>query len=724
MKISHFTTYIILGTVLIACSSDTEPFGEQNADNSFMNIDINQVSFDENRSATVNVEASKDLEWVVVSSDSWIKIDKSSATGSSSISISVSEDNPQTTSRKGSLTLRSRRYHLSNIINVEQKGTYLNVSTSKADYPIAGGNCNVTVESNAAWSIKSTAEWLSTSISKGQMGKSSFTITAQPNTMDVERSTTIEVYTDNKAVSHKIEIIQSPIVLTLSANTLSAKPEGEQFTLGITSNSSWSISSADSWCTISPSSGNENGKVTLSVSSNTGTSNRSTTITVKSGSISRTVRVSQVCATLSVDETPITFSPEASTKTLTVTSNTNWEATSNAAWCTVKQNNGQLTISATKNDTDAQRTASVTIKALGLTKTIKVTQQKAMLTLSPSSAISFNPEGGSQSLVISTNVDWTANSDAEWCTVSIKSGKGDKTITINASENRVGSQRSAIITVKTAFHTKRVTVTQANTTLKVSKESVSFGASQSTTNIAITTNAKWTLSSSANWLSVTPSSGSGDASISITANDASSSSAREATVIVKALELSKTIKITQVGVTLDVKTTELSFAVSGGSKTVTATSNAKVSVSSNASWCTASVSGSTITIKATANTGYTREAIVTVKAGSLSRTIKVSQVGVSLEVTPSELSFTSSGGRKTATITSNVTFSAESNATWCTVSVSGSTIYVSAASNSGVSERTATVTIKAGGFSKYIRITQSGGTNIGIDDYPDDTNMN
>ena len=805
MKLGYIATFLFLGTVLIGCSSDTEPYGEQNAENSYLNTDITQVSFDTDRSATVNVDASKDLSWHVSPSDSWINVDKMSATGSSGISISVNEDNPKTTARIGSVILRSYRYNHSKTISVEQKGTYLSVDKKEVDFPIAGGILNVSVESNASWSVQNTADWIAVSVSRGKPGKTSLTITASSNQKESERTATLVIKADNGALLQLIKIIQTPIILAVGKTDVSAKPEGGQFAIVVTSNTSWTAVSEAGWCTVSPSSGSENGTINLTVSAHTGTTSRSTTVYVKSGSVTRSIRVTQDYATLTVDETPITVGPDAYSKTLSVTSNTNWTASSNASWCTVKQSSGQLTINAEKNETDAERTATVTVKALGLTRTVTVTQHKATLTLSPSSTIAFSPEGGSESLKISSNVTWTASSSASWCTLSAVSGTGDKTITVSASENKTGNQRTAKVTVKTGFHTKEIVVSQVNSTLSVSKESLSFGAPQSTTTVTISSNTKWTASCSpVSWLSVNPTSGTGNSTITVKASAASSSSPREGTVTIKAGELTRTIKISQDGVTLGVNPTELSFNVDGGTKTAKVSSNSTVTVSSNASWCTASVSGGTITVTATSNTGNSREATVTVKAGDLTRNVKVTQGGVTLDVSPIELSFAASGGSKTVTATSNVTVSASSNATWCTASVSGSTVTITTTSNAGnsreatvtvkagiltksikvsqggvtlivsstelsftasggsktvtatsnvaigassnvtwctasvsgstvtirvtsnntVSERSATVTIKAGDISRYVRVTQSGGTNIDIDDYPDDSNLN
>ena len=546
MKIEHIAMYMLLGVALTACSSDTAPFGEANAESSYLDVDVSQLSFDLDRSATVNVNAAEDLSWSVSPSDSWIKIDKRSATGSNSISISVDGDNPSTTPRSGRVSLMSDRFHLSKSISVSQSGTYLNVDKNEAYFPIQGGSGTIAVESNAAWSVSDSVSWITTNAQNGQRGNGSFTFTVQANPKDFERSALIEVFTDNQAVSRFITIEQQPIVLSVAGSDINARPEGGEYDVQISSTSSWTASSGADWCAVSPNSGIENGMVLLSVSANMGTSSRNTTFMVRSGDVVRSIRVAQESAALSVNDSPIAIGPKAYSKTLAVSSNTSWTASSNAAWCTVRQGDGELTISATRNETDTPRTANVTVQALGITKTIRVTQQNATLALSPSATMSFNPESSSESLQITSNVEWTASSNANWCTLNATSGTGDKTIAVSAAENRTGSQRTAVITVKTAFHEKTITVKQANATLSVSKETIAFGGGQASATVAITTNTNWTVTCSpSSWLSVTPNSGNGNASITIRAGSNSSSSSREGTVTVAAGELSKTIRISQ-----------------------------------------------------------------------------------------------------------------------------------------------------------------------------------
>jgi len=80
----------------------------------------------------------------------------------------------------------------------------------------------------------------------------------------------------------------------------------------------------------------------------------------------------------------MSFEKAGSSKTFTVTTDTNWEVFSNAKWLTVTPISGKgtgtsatVTVTATENTVTTARTAIITITGAGDTKTIKVTQAAA-----------------------------------------------------------------------------------------------------------------------------------------------------------------------------------------------------------------------------------------------------------------------------------------------------------------------------------------------------------
>ena len=101
--------------------------------------------------------------------------------------------------------------------------------------------------------------------------------------------------------------------------------------------------------------------------------------------------------------------------------------------------------------------------------------------------------------------------------------------------------------------------------------------------------------------------------------------------------------------------------------------------------------------------------INTLNGGNITRSISITQEGNNpyLSVSPSSVEFESTGGSKTCTISSNVSWTVSSNQNWCTVNrTSGSndgTITITATSGNAA---TATVTIKGGGITRNVSVTR------------------
>jgi hypothetical protein len=159
-------------------------------------------------------------------------------------------------------------------------------------------------------------------------------------------------------------------------------------TFGVTSNTSWTVSSNQTWLTASPTSGSNNATVTVTAQQNTGTSTRSATVTVSAtGVTAQTVTVTQAAAgttpTLSVSPTLLTVAAAAnSTGTFAVTSTTSWTVSSSQTWLTASpasgSNSGTVTVTAQPNTGTSTRTATVTVAATGVaSQTVTVTQNGA-----------------------------------------------------------------------------------------------------------------------------------------------------------------------------------------------------------------------------------------------------------------------------------------------------------------------------------------------------------
>jgi Flp pilus assembly protein protease CpaA len=253
-----------------------------------------------------------------------------------------------------------------------------------------------------------------------------------------------------------------------------------------------------------------------------------------------------------------------------------------------------------------------------------------LLTVTPS-LLDFTKDGGTASVSVTSNIGWTAVSNAAWLTVAPASGSGNGSITVTASANASTGSRTATITVSGSGITRTIAVTQASattsTTLAVSPSSFDFAAAGGTTSVSVTSNVSWTASDDAAWITLAPASGNGDGTITVTASANASATPRTATITVSGGGITRTATVTQPAApTLTVAPATLNFAKDGGRQEVNVTANNAWTAVSNAPWLTVTkVSTSVLRITASANTGYSRTSSVTVTAGGLTQEVYIEQ---------------------------------------------------------------------------------------------------
>ena len=89
-------------------------------------------------------------------------------------------------------------------------------------------------------------------------------------------------------------------------------------------------------------------------------------------------------------------------------------------------------------------------------------QVEPTMELDGSNSFEAGASGGSQSVKVTTNFDWSANASDPWIHVSPSSGsKGTANLTITADANDTGKDRSGSVTVTCGTITKTIRVTQA-----------------------------------------------------------------------------------------------------------------------------------------------------------------------------------------------------------------------------------------------------------------------
>lgn len=149
-----------------------------------------------------------------------------------------------------------------------------NMSTSNLSFTADGEIETFDIISNSDWSVSESYSWLSVLPSNGTKNQT-LSVTASENSSSSERDGIITVTSCEG--EQTISITQEASCLTtLSATNLNFDSNGGQKSLNVTSNSSWSVSESSlDWISISPTNGEGDGFLSISVQENLSTSERS-----------------------------------------------------------------------------------------------------------------------------------------------------------------------------------------------------------------------------------------------------------------------------------------------------------------------------------------------------------------------------------------------------------------------------------------------------------------
>ncbi len=358
--------------------------------------------------------------------------------------------------------------------------------------------------------------------------------------------------------------------------------------------------------------------------------------------------------------------------------------------------------------------------------------KKTEETIAPS--LSVNPTTkdiesttGNFNIAVTATVAWTASCDKNWIILDPMSGTGNATVKADFQENSSATSRTASIVFKgVGVEDRVVAVTQLGIQpiLTVSPANLSVAADAGNAVINITSNLSWTVTSNQTWCTLAQSSGIGNAALTINYQPNTVQSQRTAIITFAANGVTnQTVQVTQAAFVPVLSVTPSSQTVNSpsGSAIFNVTSNISWTATCAESWCTLANPGGTnngtLTVIYEENTtSGPRTATITVSGeGVANQSVTLTQTNLipTLSVTPSNRDVTSAAGSTTFEITSNTTWTAESNQAWCiiqnTTSTGNATITVNYEENSSNDQRVATITLSANGVStQTATVTQQG----------------
>ena len=654
-KLLTFLKAVAIATLIAGCDgTGTENEPEITPEIKFTEDIVTSGISVESAEQSITLSFSTNVVWSATVSADWLTISPSSGeAGKNSVKVEV-EENRTGQPRSATITISDKESMQKVSVTVRQEAlkASLTVSPESLEFSANKGEEMLNVTSNTDWVITKDAEWITLDSDKGK-GLATIAAGVTENTSLTSRTGSITVSTSDGSVKKTVSVRQSgaAVVFTIDRNEFSVAAAGESFSVKVTHNIGYKINSQPEWVkqTGKASSGNVD-TYTFNAEANTSTEAREGVIVFCNDNnecVPVTVKQAGANATLSVSPAELTFTANTESKSLDVTSNTAWTAASGASWAKLNKTNGsgnaQIAVTAEENTAITQRSATITIKTADgkASATVKVTQSAANVIFSvDKNEHSVAAAGGDFTVKVTHNIGYKINSQPEWVkqTGKVPSGNTD-TYTFKTEVNTSTAAREGVIVFcNDNNECVPVTVKQAgaSTTLSVSPAELTFTAKPESKSFSVSSNTDWSVASSADWVKIGTTSGSGNAQVTASAEENTATTQRTATITLKTTDgkATATIKVTQnpadVVFSIDIK--EFSIDAKGEEITIKIKHNTAYSVKSMPDWVNQTnktVSGDTdnISFAVQHNPGYKRQGEIIFNGDGIYGTVTIKQFG-------------------------------------------------------------------------------------------------
>lgn len=514
--------------------------------------------------------------------------------------------------------------------------------------------------------------------------------------------------------------------LSVSSESLSFGPEASTKSLDLESDDTpWQVTIPADWVSADVKSGNSSAKLNFSAKpNNSADTSRVSIVQVSSvvGDWNRTFPItitqSKALPYIRLSQNDVVFSAPQQTLSVNVESNTEFEATSTAAWLHVSASANTLVLQVDENGMDSERMGIVTLKSKvysGTSTSISVRQKVANIA-STKEAINFDHNASSQSIVIDSEAAWTATASS-WVGVSPSSGNaGQSTVRVEVPKNASASSRSgsAYFTIS-GKNRIEVPILQDGITLYVSKENLAFDSFGGVEQFRVESNDEWEVLSSPDWLTLSDVKGKGDATIQTNVEENNSTKAKEGNIVISSIGglITRTIHVSVAAKKVEYGDASLSFGYASSTQSVSFVTDGRWSLATDADWIavdnTSGAGGAILNITVEENmTTEDRNGRIDLIIADRQFVITVHQECKFLTVSSEAFEFDASAGTSILSITSNTSWTAEviEGAGWLSITPSTGAndvaITISAVENNTALLRQGKIRVEIPGVCTYI----------------------
>lgn len=248
---------------------------------------------------SLTIEITSNTDWAMADVPQWFTVSPDAGKNDAQVTITVPANDTEG-ERSGKFTVQAGQIVREFTVMQLAPGVteYLTVTPDTFnDVSWEGDELSFEIESNLAWTITSPDDWCVISADEGE-GDAEITVTVKPND-DKKKTRDAKITVTAGEIERTVTILQEKNgfveTLTIDPDNLSdVSAGGDDFTVNVTSNITWTITEIPGWIEVSPETGTGDAAVEIKIYPNTSTKEtRKVTLKVSGGDIEHELTINQ-----------------------------------------------------------------------------------------------------------------------------------------------------------------------------------------------------------------------------------------------------------------------------------------------------------------------------------------------------------------------------------------------------------------------------------------------
>jgi hypothetical protein len=307
--------------------------------------------------------------------------------------------------------------------------------TSNMSYPALGGTQNTTIASNLIYQVGIKDSWVSLQSIAG-LSNSVLGISVQTNPDGNSRNSVLTVF--GVGINSIINVSQAAAELAVSTNQIILPNTMTSTLVTVTSNINWSAQTDNNFINLSTTTASGNGTLIISVLPNENTlSGKNFTVSLLGGNLIQIINISQEVY-VPDKITYMNYPALGGIQNITIASDLIYKVGITDNWLSLQSitglGNSVMGISVQTNPDENSRNSTLTIFGIGFNSIINITQAAAELAAS-TNQITLPSTMTSTIVTITSNINWTAQTDSDFINLSTTTASGNGTLIISALSN-------------------------------------------------------------------------------------------------------------------------------------------------------------------------------------------------------------------------------------------------------------------------------------------------